>query len=135
MGILRKITGMTLKHLACMGIGVTLAASIAGCATKESRQTSLQKQARVSRADAEQLVLAKVPGGSVKEGELEKEHGKLIWSFDIATPGTSDITEVHVDAISGQVLGTEIESAGKEASEKAHDKKKEKDDDDKNEKK
>jgi hypothetical protein len=126
---------MTLKHLACLGIGVALAASIVGCATKESRQTSLQKQARVSRADAEQLALAKVPGGSVKEGELEKEHGKLIWSFDIATPGTSDITEVHVDAISGQVLATEIETAGKEASEKAHEKKKEKDDDDKDEKK
>jgi uncharacterized membrane protein YkoI len=51
-----------------------------------------------------------VPGGTIKEGELEKEHGKLIWSFDIATPGTQDITEVHVDAVTGQVVNLEKET-------------------------
>ena len=44
------------------------------------------------------------PNGTIKESELEKEHGKLIWSFDIATPGTTDITEVNVDAITGKVV-------------------------------
>ena len=55
--------------------------------------------AKVSQGGAEKIALARTPGGSVKESELEKEHGKLVWSFDIAIPGTSDITQVQVDAI------------------------------------
>jgi len=38
----------------------------------------------------------KVPNGTVKESELEKEHGKLQWSLDVATPDSKDITEVNV---------------------------------------
>jgi uncharacterized membrane protein YkoI len=51
-----------------------------------------------------------VPDGTIKESELEKEHGKLIWSFDVATPDTKDITEVNADAITGNVVSTEKEA-------------------------
>ena len=68
--------------------------------------------------------LAKVPNGTVKEAELEEEKGKLIWSFDIATPGTKDITEVNVDAITGKIVATEIEKAKDEAKEAKDEKKK-----------
>lgn len=83
-----------------------------------AKEAKLEAQAKVSRADAEKAALAKVPGGTIKEGEIEREHGKLIWSFDISTPGTSDIQEVHVDARTGEVISTETESAEKEAKEK-----------------
>ena len=52
----------------------------------------------VHRADAEATALAKVPGGTIVKTDLEEEDGRLVWSFDIATPGTRDITEVQVDA-------------------------------------
>ena len=61
--------------------------------------------------------MAKAPNGTVRESELEKEHGKLVWSFDIATPGTTDITEVNVDAMTGQVASIEKEKAEDEAKE------------------
>lgn len=91
---------------------------LTGCATEEQKEAKLQAEAKISRADAERTALAKVPGGSVKEGELEKEKGKLIWSFDIATAGTKDVTEVQVDAITGEVVSVEHESAAHEAKEK-----------------
>jgi hypothetical protein len=90
-----------------------------GCSTEKK----LEAQARVSKSDAERTALTKAPGGTIKEGELEKEHGKLIWSFDIATPGTRDITEVQVDAITGEIVSVENESAEKEAKEKESEKK------------
>lgn len=114
-----------------MAVVATLACSLAGCATEEKREAKLQAQAKVSREDAEKTALAKVPNGAIKEGELEKEKGKLIWSFDISTPGTSDIKEVQVDAITGQIVSIETETAKAEAKEK----KKEKDDDEEKEKK
>jgi hypothetical protein len=41
---------------------------------------------------------------------LEKEHGKWIWSFDVSTPSTKDITEVQVDARNGRIVSVQIET-------------------------
>ena len=111
--------------------GALAAALVTGCVSDRHNHEKLEAEAKVSRAEAEKTALTKAPGGTVKEGELEKEKGKLIWSFDISTPGTSDITEVHVDALTGQIAGVEKETAKAEAKEK----RKEKDEDEKEEKK
>ena len=116
-------------------ITILAASVLTGCACwgkcekhhKEAKQARLMAQARISRADAEKTALAKVPGGTVKEGELEKEKGRLIWSFDLTTPDTKDITEVNVDAITGDVVSVEKESAESEAKEAAKEKGKDKD--------
>jgi len=129
------------KHIICSIVAVgLLAGGLAGCMTEKHSKTNLEAEAKVSKADAERTALAQVPGGMIKEGELEKEKGKLIWSFDIATPGTKDITEVQVDAISGGIVSKTIESAAeqeKEKKEEAREKKhkKDKDDDDEKEEK
>ena len=107
-------------------LAIVAAGALAGCVccekgekhhNKEVKQAKLMAEAKVGRADAEKTALAKVPGGTIKEGELEKEKGKLIWSFDITTPDTKDITEVGVDAITGDVISVEKESAEGEAKE------------------
>jgi len=111
---------MNIKYI----VGITLTAlALAGCSTesresrKEAKEAKLMAEAKVSKADAQATAAAQVPNGTVKEAELEKEHGKLIWSFDISTPGTTDITEVNVDAMTGQVVSTEKEKAADEAKE------------------
>jgi uncharacterized membrane protein YkoI len=87
-----------------------------------NKEAKLMAEAKVSKTDAEKTALAKAPGGTIKEAELEKEKGKLIWSFDITTPDTKDITEVDVDAITGDVISVEKESAENEAREAAGEK-------------
>ena len=91
---------------------------LAGCASERQSQEKLAAEAKVSKADAEKIALAQAPNGTIKESELEKEKGKLIWSFDIATADTKDITEVNVDAINGQVVSVEKEKADDEKKEK-----------------
>jgi len=83
-----------------------------------------------SEADARVTALAKVPDGTIKEAELEKEKGKLIWSFDIARPGTKDITEVNVNAVTGEIVAVDVEAAKDQAKEKDEDERKEKKDKD-----
>lgn len=85
----------------------------------EAIPSKLQAEAKVSEAVATATALARVPNGTVSSTELEKEHGRLIWSFDITKPGTKNITEVHVDAKSGKVLSRKTESARTEAKEAA----------------
>ena len=83
---------------------------LAGCATEN--QAKLMAEARISKETAQQTAQAKVPNGSIKEAELEKENGKLQWSVDMTTPDTKDITEVNVNAMTGDVISVEKESAG-----------------------
>ena len=106
---------------------------------KEKQADKLEAKAKVAKADAQKTALGKVPGGKVIEGGLEEEKGKLIWSFDISTEGTKDITEVVVDASTGEIVSVDIETPADQAKEKAEDAAKEKgekdDDDNKTEKK
>lgn len=85
---------------------------------KEGEEDS---HAKVSKADAQAAALAKVPGGTIKDGELEKEQGKWIWSFDITLPGSADIKEVAVDAMTGKVLEVATETPADQAKEAAED--------------
>lgn len=121
------------KFIAPALIAIVGAVALTSCITgkhekqhEETKQAKLTAEAKVSRADAEKIALAKVPNGTIKEGEIEKEHGKLIWSFDLTTPETADLTEVNVDAMTGEVMAIEKESAQSEskqsAKEKARDK-------------
>jgi hypothetical protein len=48
----------------------------------------------------------------------------LIWSFDIATPGSKNITEVAVNAVTGKIVAVDIETPEDQAKEKAEDAKK-----------
>jgi uncharacterized membrane protein YkoI len=111
---------MKTKSFAATALAALL---LAGCATEHHEsQAELQAMAKVTRADAEKTALTKAPNGTVKEGELEKEKGKLIWSFDITTPDSKDITEVGVDAVTGEVVSVEKEKAEGEKQEKEKEK-------------
>jgi len=82
-----------------------------------------QAQQRISRAEAEKIALARVPGGKTISGKLEKEKGRQVWSFDISMPGSRNITEVWVDARTGEVVSTQIETPAEQAKEAAAEKK------------
>ena len=88
----------------------------------QSNETQLMKEASVTKRQAENIALTKVPHGTIKAGELEKEHGHLVWSFDIAKPATQDITEVQVDARSGKIVLVQNETPTQQAAEARADK-------------
>jgi uncharacterized membrane protein YkoI len=93
---------------------------------KEESQAALEKEAKISEATARATALAQVPNGTVKSSELEREKGKLIYSYDITVPGKTGIEEVNVNAIDGSVVGKEHEtpkSEKKEAAAEAKEKK------------
>src|ERR1700674_5305305 len=80
-------------------------------------QDALKAEAKVTEATAKTAALAKVPHGSVQSSELEKEHGRLIWSFDISRPNSKDLTEVHIDAMTGKIASVKKETPAQQAKE------------------
>lgn len=59
---------------------------------------------RINSEAAIQIALRRVPGQVIKV-ELDYEDGVLVYEIDIRT--TSGVYEVHVDAITGQILKVE----------------------------
>lgn len=74
-----------------------------------------QAKPKITMAQARETAIKTAPG-KVKSAELETEHGKLIYSFDIATSKNA-LTEVNVDAINGKVIAVQHENAAKESAE------------------
>ena len=66
--------------------------------------------ARISMQSARARALALVPRGQIRSGELEREHGQLIYSFDIQVPGRPGIEEVQISAVDGRVVSRRHES-------------------------
>jgi hypothetical protein len=89
-------------------------------------EAELIKEAKISKGQAEKIAISKVPRGVIKSGEIEREHGNLIWSFDISRPQSSNITEVQIDAMSGKIVSTQVETPKDQAKEAAADKKEKK---------
>ena len=102
-----------------LAAGLALMACSAASLAKEMTDPALLAQATVSEHAARATALAKVAKGHVLSSELEKENGKLIWSFDIAKPKTRNVTEIQVDAKTGLIVSTTVESPRKEANEAA----------------
>jgi uncharacterized membrane protein YkoI len=132
------LNNMKLKNsvglLAVAAIGVIC---ICGCESSEHEHAhhdsnSVVAKAKLSKAQAEQIAMTQVPGGKIKEGELEMENGILLWSFDVAMQGSKNITEVNINAVSGKIVAVDVETPEAQAKEAKEDPKgkKEKDDDD-----
>lgn len=122
----KTITTFVFSMMMLTGVFLLTSASVS--AQKEN--TKLAKEAKITMEQARETALKRAPG-KIEEGELEKENGKLVYSFDIRT-SDGMITEVQVDAKSGEIVSVEKEDAAKEAAEKKQDKmeRSKKDDDD-----
>ena len=113
----RKLLRFTLSLALIAGLGLPVAVGA------EESQSALKAQAKIPQEEATKIALAKVPDGKIKAAELEKEHGKLIWSFDISMPKSANITEIQVDAKTGKIVSTQVETPKDQAKEAASDKK------------
>ena len=93
-----------------LAILAALAQQPAAPAYKREVPDSLIAKVRISEDSARAIALRRVPRGTIQELELEREDGKLVYSFDIKVAGKAGITEVQVDALTGKIVSVEHES-------------------------
>lgn len=86
-----------------------------------SEQQLPRKAKKIPWRGAEHIVSSRVLHGRVSAWDLERAHGKLIWSFDIVKPATSEVAEMQVDARTEKVVSIKTESPGGQATEAALD--------------
>jgi uncharacterized membrane protein YkoI len=103
-------------------LALVVAIVLLGTAFAAPTEAELMKEAKISKPQAEKTALTKIPRGAIQSGELEREHGKLVWSFDISSTGTKNVTEVQVDAKSGKIVSVKTETPIDQAKETAGEK-------------
>jgi uncharacterized membrane protein YkoI len=110
------------KNFSIIAIALGLALSAPLVAGADISQRALKVQAKVTEPDARATALEKVPGGTVQSSDLERENGKLVWSFDITDPKSPNVIEVQVDAKTGRIVSSKIETPADQAKEAKADK-------------
>jgi uncharacterized membrane protein YkoI len=114
------LTAMAAVALAASSAAAQAPAAPAAPAKHETAK-QLQAEAKVAEKAARATALAQVPGGKVTKHELERENGKVLYSYDIATKGKSGIDEVQIDAVTGTVLSNKHETPAMEKAEATTD--------------
>ncbi len=91
-----------------------IALGASGAALASNMSAPNPADAKITMQDALTKATALVPGGQVRQGELETEHGGsgLRYSFDIRTAQGNH--EVGIDAMTGAVLENGLEKGGHE---------------------
>ena len=90
---------------------------------KRDMPARLVKEAKVKEADAVAIARHILPKADIASAELEREGGKLIYSFDMKTPGKDGIDEININAITGKQVGkVQHESGADERKEAAEEK-------------
>jgi Peptidase propeptide and YPEB domain len=74
------------------------------------RHIGLMAEAKASRSKAARTALRQVPKGKIKFTELELAHGRLVWCFDISMRKTKNITEIEVDAKTGEIVSSQVQT-------------------------
>jgi uncharacterized membrane protein YkoI len=72
----------------------------------------------VSEGKARATALAFVRGGTIRSSELEREHGRLVYSFDISRPHMGGVEEIQISATTGKLVSRHHETPAKEAAER-----------------
>ena len=81
---------------------VALAVAVfAACETSKNAP-----QAAITMDQAKQTALAAVPGGTIKDGEYEKEGEQWVYSFEVKLEGGNH--DVWVDPQSGKIIKDEV---------------------------
>ena len=111
---------LLLSSLLFAGICGLCSANIFAQERGEKQDTKLAKQAKITMAEAREIAHKKA-AGRIEGAELEREHGKLVYSFDIRN-AKGTITEVQVDAKDGSIVSVEEENKAAEQKEKRAEK-------------
>ena len=118
-----------LRHvsLATAAMAMVATAAAAQGTYKKDLPTALVAKAKITEDSAAKIAQKRMPAATIEAVELENEHDKLQYSYDMKVAGKSGIEEVNVNAMTGHIIGVEHESAAmvkkEAAAEKAEAKK------------
>lgn len=77
----------------------------------DAAPTATAKKTMISMDEARVIALGKVPNGTVRSEELNREQGVLAYSFDILVSGKKGVEVVMINPTDGEILSIKHKSA------------------------
>jgi uncharacterized membrane protein YkoI len=115
---------MTTRNILFLMLAISLALPAAPAWSDKGKKgkrggnvADLAKEAKITIDQAIKTGAEKAPG-TVVQAELERKHGKTVWEVEVLS-AEGKVTEVHIDAASGEVIDTE-EKGGKHGKKRKH---------------
>ena len=105
----RNLAVLLALALALLATAVLAGEELTEFAMGEESQEVLASQATLTREQAEAFALAAVPG-SIKETELEREDGRVVYEVEIRPQAGGKDMDVFVDAATGAIVKTDEDS-------------------------
>jgi uncharacterized membrane protein YkoI len=69
----------------------------------ETRETRRLKAGKITKNQAQHLVLKEYPGAHIKSCELKQAHGRSVWVVSFHKSNDKTLTTVHVDGDTGAI--------------------------------
>ena len=91
--------------LFCLALFISFGAAVpSNRAAGTARENQRLQQGKITKNEAQHLVLKQFPGAKVKKCILTSGPDHGIWVLDIVKAGTRETTKVQVDGQSGKIL-------------------------------
>lgn len=97
---------MYIRHAGALVLAAGLVSAVPALAQQTGGATA---DPPITLDAARKVALERVPGGKIQDEELEREAGRLVYSFEISVPGKDGAQEVLVDAHAGGIVSVSPE--------------------------
>lgn len=91
-----------MKRFLLVVVTCTLAVSSLSAAT--ARENKRLQQGKITKNEAEHLVLKQFPGATIKRCVLTPGARHSVWAVELVKSGAREVTKLQVDGRSGKIL-------------------------------
>lgn len=83
-----------------------VAAFVGGSAFAQmtGRESKRISQGKITKNEAQHLVMQQFPGAKISKCELRNENKHSVWVLDVMKPGSKNAMQVQVDGTTGKLL-------------------------------
>lgn len=92
------------RSLSVLSVVVICTIAVSSLSAASSRENQRLHERKITKNEAQHLILKKYPGATIKKCELTDEKGQSMWTLQVVKPGGRDATDVKVDGRSGKIL-------------------------------
>jgi uncharacterized membrane protein YkoI len=83
---------------------ITILLAISPLYSAETRENRRLKAGKITKNQAQHLVLKEYPGAHIKSCELKQVHGQSVWLVSFHKSNDKTLTTVRVDGNTGKIL-------------------------------
>ncbi len=94
-----------MKRTSCIAFSLAIAFAFAVSSMRgaDSREWKRLKEGKITKNEAQHLVLQKFPGAKIIKCELQPANDHSVWIVDVMKSGDPAVSKVQVDGLSGKI--------------------------------